>query len=120
MFLLNGLMIDMTIRSRGEGREMRGISNKWRRWIMDGLTPKPDPLDESNKSPRIDSAGDKWEWSEFLGFWVLTEPNKVTCRHIGIFHISPEDPGYCYNYSNYRFDSVHSIAEWTGPLVFAK
>ena len=88
--------------------------------IMDELAPKPDPLDESNKSPRIDSAGDKWEWSEFLGFWVLTEPNKVSCRHIGIFHISPDDPGYCYNYSNYRFESVHSIVEWTGPVVFAE
>ena len=45
--------------------------------IMNELTPKPDPLDESNKSPRIDSDGDKWEWSEFLGHWVLTEPNKA-------------------------------------------
>ena len=88
--------------------------------IMDELTPKPDPLDESNKSPRIDSAGDKWEWSEFLGFWVLTEPNKVSCRHIGIFGIPPDDPGYCYDSSNYRFESVHSIAEWTGPLEYAK
>lgn len=88
--------------------------------IMDELTPKPDPLDESNKSPRIDSAGDKWEWSEFLGFWVLTEPNKVTCRHIGIFHISPDDPGYCYNYSNHRYESVHSIDAWIGPVVFAE
>lgn len=88
--------------------------------IMDELTSKPNPMDESNKSPRLDSAGDKWEWSEFLGFWVLTEPNKVTCRHIGIFHISPDDPGYCYNYSNFRFESVQSIAEWTGPVVFAE
>ena len=88
--------------------------------IMDELTPKPNPLDESNKSPRLDSAGDKWEWSEFLGFWVLTEPNKVTCRHIGIFQISPDDPGYCYHYSDLRFESVQSIVEWIGPVVFAE
>ena len=43
-----------------------------------------------------------------------------SCRHIGIFHISPDDPGYCYNYSNYRFESVHSIAEWIGPLEYAE
>ena len=87
--------------------------------IMDELAPKPDPLDESNKSPRIDYDGDKWEWSEFLGFWVLTEPNKVSCRDIGGFHISLDDPGYCYHYSNFKFDSVHSIDEWCGPLEYA-
>ena len=86
--------------------------------IMDELAPKPDPLDESNKSPRIDSAGDKWEWSEFLGFWVMTKANKVA-RPITVT-ISPDDPGYCYYHTDARFESVHSIADWCGPVVFAK
>ena len=85
--------------------------------IMNELTPKPDPLDESNKSPRIDSDGDKWEWSEFLCYWVLTEPNKVTNRHVA--GISPDDPGYCYHHSDFGFDTIHSIAEWCGPLEYA-
>ena len=85
--------------------------------IMNELAPKPDPLDESNKSPRIDYDGDKWEWSEFLGFWVLTEPNNVDRPHI--LGMSPDDPGYCYHYSDFKFDSVHSIAEWCGPLEYA-
>ena len=84
--------------------------------IMNELTPKPDPLDESNKSPRIDWDGDKWEWSEFLGYWVLTEPNKDTPHGEGI---SPDDPGYCYHYTDFRFDTVHSIDEWCGSVVFA-
>ena len=85
--------------------------------IMDELTPKPDPLDESNKSPRIDSAGDKWEWSEFLGFWVMTKANKVTSPIT--VTISPDDPGYCYYHTDGRFESVHSIDDWCGPVVFA-
>ena len=85
--------------------------------IMDELAPKPDPLDELNKSPRIDCVGDKWEWSEFLGYWVLTEPNKRTMYTMSI---SPDDPGYCYHYSDFRFNTVHSIAEWTGPLEYAE
>ena len=85
--------------------------------IMDELMPKSEPLDESNKSARIDSAGDKWEWSEFLGFWVLTEPNNIDRPHI--LGMSPDDPGYCYHYSDFKFDSVHSIDEWCGPLEYA-
>ena len=84
--------------------------------IMNELNPKPDPLDESNKSPRIDGDGDKWEWSEFLGYWVLTEPNKATPHGEGI---SPDDPGYGYHYTDFGFENVHSIAEWCGPLVYA-
>ena len=85
--------------------------------IMDELVPKPDPLDESNKSPRIDSAGDKWEWSEFLGYWVMTESNKVD--RPDIVGISPNDPGYCYHYTDLRFDSVYSLDDWFGPLEYA-
>ena len=88
--------------------------------IMDELASKPDPLDESNKSPRLDCSGDKWEWSEFLGVWVLTESNKDSRQYIDTFHIPPDDPGYCYHYSNFRFESVHSIVKWTGPVVFAE
>lgn len=86
--------------------------------IMDELATKPDPLDESNKLPRIDNDGDQWEWSEFLGYWVLTKPNKVD--RPDIVGISPDDPGYCYHYTDFRFDSVHSIDEWCGPVVFAE
>ena len=86
--------------------------------IMDELAPKPDPLDESNKSARIDSDGDKWQWSEFLGVWVLTEPHKDDRPDIE--GVSPDDPGYCYHYTNFGFDTVHSIAEWTGLLEYAK
>lgn len=85
--------------------------------IMNELTPKPDPLDESNKSPRIDCEGDTWEWSEFLGYWVMTEPNKVTTPHVE--DISPDDPGYCYHYTKFGFYTVHSLAEWCGPLEYA-
>ena len=84
--------------------------------IMDDLAPEPDPLDELNKSPRIDGDGDKWEWSEFLGFWALTEPNKANTHVEGV---SPDDPGYCYHYTDLRFESVHSIAKWCGPLEYA-
>ena len=86
--------------------------------IMDELARKPDPLDESNKSARIDSDGNKWEWSEFLGVWVLTEPHKDDRPDIE--GVSPDDPGYCYHYTNFWFDTVHSIAEWTGLLEYAK
>ena len=86
--------------------------------IMDELAPKPDPLDELNKSPRIDSAGDKWEWSEFLGYWVMTKANKVA-RPITVT-ISHDDPGYCYYHTDARFESVHSIDDWCGPVVFAE
>ena len=86
--------------------------------IMNELTPKPDPLDESNKSPRIDYDGDKWEWSEFTGYWVLTEPNKA--KRPDNEGISPDDPGYCYHYTNFCFYTVHSLDEWCGPLEYAK
>ena len=89
-------------------------------WIMDELTPKPDPLDESNKSPRIDSDGDKWEWSEFLGYWVMTKANKVDRPDIAAVTISPDDPGYCYYHTHSRFESVHSIDDGCGPVVFAE
>lgn len=85
--------------------------------IMDELTPKPDPLDESNKSPRIDSDGDKWEWSKFLGYWVMTEPNKVTKPHVA--SLSPDDPGYCHYYSNLKFTSVSSLSLYCGSLEYA-
>ena len=85
--------------------------------IMDELTPMPNPLDESNKSPRIDGDGDKWEWSEFLGYWVLTKPNKDTLHGECI---SPDDPGYCYHYTDFRFDTVHSIDEWCGSVEYAE
>ena len=80
--------------------------------IMNELTPKPDPLDESNKSPRIDCEGDKWEWSEFLGQWVMTEPNKITKPNVA--GISPDDPGYCHYYSNLKFTSVSSLSLYCG------
>ena len=84
--------------------------------IMDELTPKPDPLDESNKSPRIDSDGEKWEWSEFLGQWVMTEPNKDSERlNDGI---NQDDPGYCYFYSDLKFKTVRSLDSWCGPLEY--
>ena len=86
--------------------------------IMDDLAPKPDPLDESNKSPRIDYDGNKWEWSEFLGFWVMTKANKIA-RLITVT-ISHDDPGYCYYHTDARFESVFSIDEWCGPVVFAE
>ena len=84
--------------------------------IMDELTPKPDPLDESNKSPRIDSDGEKWEWSGFLSQWVLTEPNKDSER----FNegITQDDPGYCYFYSDLKFKTVRSLDSWWGPLEY--
>ena len=85
--------------------------------IMDELNPKLDPLDESNKSPRIDSDGDKWEWSEFLGFWVLTETN----GNKGYDGVIPlDDPEYRYYYTDFKFDTVHSINEWCGPLEYAE
>ena len=85
--------------------------------IMDELAPKPDPLDESNKSPRIDCDGDKWEWSGFLGQWVLTETNGNK-RYDEVIPL--DDPGYRYYYTTFKFETVHSLDEWCGPLEYAE
>ena len=86
--------------------------------IMDELAPKPNPLDESDKSPRIDSYGEKWEWSGFLGQWVMTEPNKDSERFNDC--ITQDDPGYCYFYTNLKFKSVRSLNVWCGPLEYVE
>ena len=84
--------------------------------IMDELaTPKPDPLDESNKSPRIDWAGDRWAWSRLYERWVVTDVNTDN----ETFTEKRFDPAYSGSTFVLKLDTVTALDNWCGPVVFA-
>ena len=83
--------------------------------IMDELTPKPDPLDESNKSPRIDCAGDRWAWSHRYERWVVTDVNTDNETNAE----KRFDPAYPGSTFVLKLDTVIALNNWCGPLRFA-
>ena len=83
--------------------------------IMDELTPKLDPLDESNKSPRIDCAGDRWAWSHRYVRWVVTDVNTDNETNAG----KRFDPAYPGSTFVLKLDTVLALDNWCGPLRFA-
>ena len=83
--------------------------------IMDELTPKPDPLDESNKSPRLDCAGDRWAWSHRYERWVVTDVNTDNETNAE----KRFDPAYPGSTFVLTLDTVTTLNNWCGPLKFA-
>ena len=83
--------------------------------IMNELTPKPDPLDESNKSPRIDCAGDRWAWSHRYERWVVTDVNTDNETNAE----KRFDPAYPGSTFVLKLDNVIALNNWCGPLKFA-
>ena len=83
--------------------------------IMDELTPKPDPLDESNKSPRLDCAGDRWAWSHRYERWVVTDVNTDNETNAE----KRFDPAYPRSTFVLKLDTVTALDNWCGPLRFA-
>ena len=83
--------------------------------IMNELTPKPDPLDESNKSPRIDCAGDRWAWSHRYVRWVVTDVNTDNETNAEK-RFDPAHPGSTFVL---KLDTVIALNNWCGPLRFA-
>ena len=84
--------------------------------IMNELTPKPDPLDESNKSPRLDCAGDRWEWSHRYARWVVTDVNTDNETNAE----KRFDPAYPGSTFVLKLDTVTALDNWGGPVVFAE
>ena len=83
--------------------------------IMDELAPKPDPLDESNKSPRLDCAGDRWEWSHCYARWVVTDVNTDNETNAE----KRFDSAYPGSTFVLKLDTVRALDNWCGPVVFA-
>ena len=83
--------------------------------IMDELAPKPDPLDESNKSPRLDCAGDRWAWSHRYERWVVTDVNTDNETNAEK-RFDPAYPGSTFVLKLY---TVRALDNWCGPVVFA-
>ena len=83
--------------------------------IMNELAPKPDPLDESNKSPRIDSAGDRWAWSHRYGRWVVTDVNTDNETNAEK-RFDPAYPGLTFGL---ELHTAKELDYWCGPLRFA-
>ena len=83
--------------------------------IMDYLTPKPDPLDESNKSPRLDCAGDRWAWSHRYERWVVTDVNTDNETNAE----KRFDPAYPGRTFVLGLKTVLALDNWCGPLRFA-
>ena len=84
--------------------------------IMDELTPKPDPLDELNKSPRLDYAGDRWEWSPRYERWVVTKVDRDRQTN-GEKRFDPAYPGASFVL---KLDTALALDNWCGPLEYAK
>ncbi len=83
--------------------------------IMNELAPKPDPLDESNKSPRLDCAGDRWAWSHRYERWVVTDVNTDNETNAE----KRFDPAYPGSTFVLKLDTVTALDNWCGPVVFA-
>ena len=112
--IVNGKMIN-SIASLISVPELMGIVHALNGDSIQNLTPKPDPLDESNKSPRIDCAGDRWAWSHRYERWVVTDVNTDNETNAE----KRFDPAYPGSTFVLKLDTVIALNNWCGPLRFA-
>ena len=74
-----------------------------------------DVTDNRFKSPRIDCAGDRWEWSPRYERWVVTkvDRDRQTNREK---RFDPAYPGVSFVL---KLDTALALDNWCGPLRFA-
>ena len=74
-----------------------------------------DVTDNSIKSPRIDYAGDRWEWSPRSERWVVTKVDRDSQRNREE-RFDPAYPGVSFVL---KLDTALALDNWCGPLRFA-
>ena len=74
-----------------------------------------DVTDNRFKSPRIDCAGDRWEWSPHYARWVVTKVNRDSQTNRGK-RFDPAYPGVTFVL---ELKTAKELDYWCGPLRFA-
>ena len=74
-----------------------------------------DVTDNRFKSPRIDCAGDRWEWSPRYERWVVTKVNRDSQANMGK-RFDPAYPGATFVL---ELKTAKELDYWCGPLRFA-
>ena len=72
-------------------------------------------MDNSIKSPRLDCAGDRWEWSPRYERWVVTKVDRDRQTNPGK-RFDPAYPGVTFVLG---LNTAKELDDWCGPLRFA-